>query len=99
MHYNDFVFQIQLVQLLYRPHLLRKTHEMLSLLSQAVASAPDTSTSSDVEKAKMLLHKCVSQFSHQQQIHAQQAARYLRGLNDTMMSHKTIPMLSSLLLS
>ena len=57
---------------------------MLSLLSQAVASTPDTSTSSDVEQAKMLLHKCVSQFSHQQ-IHAQQPERYLRRLNDTMM--------------
>ena len=57
-----------------------KTHEILSLMSQAVASAPTTSVSSEVEQPKMLLHKCVSQFSHQQKIHAQQAARNLRGL-------------------
>ena len=65
-----------------------KTHEMLSLMSQAVASASNTSIHSEVEQAKMSLYKCFSQFSHQQQIHTQKAARYLRGLNDTMMSHK-----------
>jgi hypothetical protein len=55
-------------------------------------------SSSTTESAKTLLHKCLSQFIKQQQIHAQQAARYICGLNDTIKSHKTLPMLSSLLL-
>ena len=71
---------------------------MLSLMLHAVASVSSTPIPSDVDHAKTLLHKCLSQFSKQQQVHGQQAVRYLRGLDDCMMSHKTIPMLSSLLL-
>jgi hypothetical protein len=77
-----------------------KTYEMLSLLSRAVSRIPishaDQSPSST---AKTLLHKCLSQFTRQQQIHAQQAARYIRGLGDGIPSHTTVPMLSSLLIS
>ena len=76
-----------------------KTHEMLSLLSRAVSHMPDTSNSSPTNAAKILLHKCLSQFTRQQQIHAQQAARYLRGFGDEIKSHETVPMLSSCLLS
>ena len=54
-----------------------KTYEMLSLLSQAVSRMPDISNSSPNDAAKTLLHKCISQFTRQQQIHAQQAVRYL----------------------
>jgi hypothetical protein len=46
-----------------------------------------------------MLHKCLSQFTRQQQIHAQQAVRYLRGYGDGISSHKTVPMLETLLLS
>jgi hypothetical protein len=57
-----------------------KTYEVLSLLSKAVLHASETeSGSSAKEHAKNLLHKCLSQFSKQQQIHAQQAACYIRG--------------------
>jgi hypothetical protein len=45
-----------------------------------------------------LLHKCLTQFTRQQQIHAQQAARYIRGKTDTISSHETCPMMSNLLL-
>ena len=74
---------------------------MLSLLSRAVANLgdPPDSNESPVVRSKKLLHKCLSQFTRQQQIHAQQAARYLRGLDDSIPSHKTIPMLSALLIS
>ena len=75
-----------------------KTYEMLSLMSRAVISVSSTQMSSNIDHAKTLLHKCLSQFSRQQQVHGQQAVRYLRGLDDAMMSHKTIPMLSNLLL-
>lgn len=78
-----------------------KTYEMLSLLSRAVARVPTDSVcpKSPVDNARILLHKCLSQFSHQQQIHAQQAAHYIRGFGDGIPSHKTVPMMSSLLLS
>ncbi|KAG2741954.1 hypothetical protein P692DRAFT_20879623 [Suillus brevipes Sb2] len=55
-------------------------------------------TDAEVEGAKRLLHKCVSQYIRQQQLHAQQAARYLRGFSDDISSHKTVAMLSGLLL-
>jgi hypothetical protein len=76
-----------------------KTYEMLSLLSRALSRLPDISGSSPKDAAKTLLHKCVSQFTCQQQIHAQQAVRYVRGFGDGISSHKTVPMMSSLLLS
>jgi hypothetical protein len=78
-----------------------KTHEMLSMLSRAVANLGDSpdNNESPVVRSKKLLHKCLSQFTRQQQIHAQQAARYLRGLDDSIPSHRTIPMLSALLIS
>ena len=78
-----------------------KTHEMLSLLSCAVANLGDSPDESEspLVRSKRLLHKCLSQFTREQQIHAQQAARYLRGQDDSIPSHKTVPMLSALLIS
>jgi hypothetical protein len=76
-----------------------KTYEMLSLLSRVVSRMPDIVNSSPTDGAKILLHKCISQFTRQQQIHAQQAVRYLRGFGDGIPSHKTVPMMSALLLS
>ena len=77
------------------------THEMLSLLSRAVANLSDSPDESEspLVRSKRLLHKCLSQFTRQQQIHAQQAARYIRGQDDSIPSHKTVPMLSALLIS
>ena len=78
-----------------------KTHDMLSLLSRAVANLSDSPDEGEnnLVRSKRLLHKCLSQFTRQQQIHAQQAARYLRGQDDSIPSHKTTPMLSALLIS
>jgi len=59
-----------------------KTYEMLSLLSRAVSSMPVTDTPAK-DRARTLLQKCLAQFSRQQQIHAQQAARYLCGHGDS----------------
>ena len=50
-------------------------------------------------RAKLILQKCLSQFSRKQQMHAQQAVRYLRGFKDGIPSHETTPMLSALLVS
>jgi hypothetical protein len=76
-----------------------KTHEMLSLILRAVTQVSSRPQDSGVEGAKCLLHKCVSQYIRQQQIHAQQAVQYLRGFSDDIPSHKTVAMLSGLLLS
>ena len=77
-----------------------KTYEVLSLLSKAVLRASETdSGSSAKEQAKNLLHKCLSQFSKQQQIHAQEVACYIRGHLDGTGSHKTVPMLMRTLLN
>ena len=75
-----------------------KTYEVLSLLSRAVVKMPESPIGTTQDCAKMLLHKCLAQFTRQQQIHAQQAARYLRGFDDSIKSHETIPMMSNLLL-
>ena len=76
-----------------------KTYQSLTLLSRAVSRMPDTSLCSAKEAAKTLLHKCLSQFTRQQQIHAQQAVRYLQGFGDGISSHKTTQMLSNLLIN
>ena len=52
-----------------------KTHEMLLLMSKAMAQNPRQNEGSDQENTKTLLHKCLSQIS-QQQIHGQQAVHY-----------------------
>ncbi|KAG1725520.1 hypothetical protein EDB19DRAFT_1594951, partial [Suillus lakei] len=67
-----------------------KTYKVLSLLSHAVACIPDSSTSatSVADSAKMLLHKCLFQFGCQQQIHAQQAAWYIQGFDDSISLHR-----------
>lgn len=76
-----------------------KTYQVLSLMSKAVLSAQEhISSESSTESAKILLQKCLSQFLRQQQLHAQQAARYIRGKTDSISSHSTVPMLSSLLM-
>ena len=76
-----------------------KTYEMLSLLSRAVSNIPEQGSCSPGAKAKILLHKCLAQFTHQQQIHAQQAARYIRGHGDGFSSHPTKPMMTGILLN
>ena len=78
-----------------------KTYEMLSLLSHAVVqvSMPESVLpTTAINNARNLLHNCLSQFSRQQQIHAQQAAYYIWGFGDGIPSHKTVPMMSLLLL-
>jgi len=76
-----------------------KTYETLSLLSKAVSNMPPSDDCSAAAKAKILLHKCLSQFTRQQKIHGQQAARYIRGKGDGMSSHQTKPMMSAILIS
>ena len=76
-----------------------KTYQSLTLLSKAVAKVSTFSDKSPIDSAKTLLHKCVSQFTRQQQIHAQQAVRYLRGYTDTITSHETVAILSSNLMA
>lgn len=72
-----------------------KTYQVLSLMSNAVVNIENSKERLEgISASKRLLHKCLSQFTRENQIHAQQAARYLRGKGDSICSHKTIPMLS-----
>ncbi len=77
-----------------------KTYQLLTLLSHAVLNFEndDQKNLSIHLSGKQLLHKCVSQFTKKQQIHAQQASRYGRGFGDTITSHTTVPMLSGTLM-
>lgn len=83
----------------YMTKMTLNTYETLSLMSNAVAQTANADSLQPLAAARTLLHKCISQFMRQQQIHAQQAARYIRGFDDTISSHNTIPMMSAMLLS
>ena len=73
-----------------------KLHQILALLSRAVAATPIvTENMSSKDHARLLILKCLTAMMRNQRIHGQQAARYLRNTGDTMPSHKTKPMLSS----
>ncbi|THU97064.1 hypothetical protein K435DRAFT_574078, partial [Dendrothele bispora CBS 962.96] len=67
------------------------TGDMLSLLSKAIASLEKLHSKNPEDfprtDSKKRLQKCLSQLTSQQRIHAQQAARYLMALNDSVPSH------------
>src|SRR5258708_728908 len=72
-----------------------KLHQVLALLSCAVAATPTaTEDMSPKDHAQLLILKCLTAMMRNQWIHGQQAARYLRNTGDTIPSHKTKPMLS-----
>ncbi|KAF5333957.1 hypothetical protein D9758_017594 [Tetrapyrgos nigripes] len=78
------------------------TGDILSLMSKAMASLENLHKKDPeaflLADTKRILQKCISQLTSQQRIHAQQAAQYLRGLDDTLPSHATTPLQSALLL-
>lgn len=76
-----------------------RTSQMLSLMCRAVMATPRKEDENDKDHAKTLLHKCLAQFGRKQQIHGQQAARYIRRKGDAISSHKTIPVMSNLAFS
>ena len=77
-----------------------KMSQVLSMLSSAVAAAPSAcSEKTTTQQARVLLHKCLAARIRAQNIHAQQAARYLRGKGDNMSSHTTLNMMSSAIVS
>src|SRR5258708_10669346 len=73
-----------------------KLHQVLALLSCAVAATPTaTEDMTSKDHARLLILKCLTAMMRNQRIHSQQAARYLRNIGDTIPSHKTKPMISS----
>ena len=73
-----------------------KLHQVLALLSCAVAATPTaTEDMTSKDHARLLIIKCLTAMMRNKRIHGQQAARYLRNTGDTIPSHKTKPMLSS----
>ena len=72
-----------------------KMHQVLTMFSRAVAAAPPVGSELDERsRARKIMHKCLASLVREQKIHAQQAVRYLRGNDDSMKSHFTVPMLS-----
>ncbi|KAE8228524.1 hypothetical protein CF326_g6539 [Tilletia indica] len=55
------------------------------------------SLGSNTSDPRAVLTRCVMQFGRERQVHAQQAATYVRDLGDTEQSHKTVAMLSGAL--
>ena len=79
----------------------KKTDEVLSLM---VRAAVDCENDTDEElsvltKSKRMLRRCLHQFTKQTQVHAQMAARLMRGHGDCFPSHETVPMLSTSLMA
>ncbi|KAE8222155.1 hypothetical protein CF319_g4600 [Tilletia indica] len=62
---------------------------MINAVYDRLAAAGDSGADT-----RSLLSKCVMQFGRERQVHAQQAATYVRDLGDTEHSHNTMPMLS-----
>ena len=75
------------------------THQILSMMSAAITSLNEDANASPVDRAKARLHRWVSHLARLQEIHAQMAVMYIRGIGDTFASHETIPMLSLALLA
>lgn len=68
-------------------------------MAQAMSAIkPGQVVPSVLDATKQLLHKCLSQLIRRPQVHAQQAARYLRGKEDSISSHSAVPLMSSLLI-
>ncbi|KAE8231451.1 hypothetical protein CF326_g3538 [Tilletia indica] len=67
---------------------------MINAVYERLAAAGGTCTDT-----RSLLSKCVMQFGRERQVHAQQAATYVRDLGDTEHSHDTVPMLSGHLIT
>lgn len=79
-------------------------HQMLSLLRSAVLDVErsakyDGKALTPKDRAKKLMQRCLAQFTRQQQVHSQQAVRYIRNQGDSISSHPVVPMLSSFLMA
>jgi hypothetical protein len=73
-----------------------KMSQVLTMLSSAVAATPPKGhEKAETEHARTLLHKCLAARIRAQNIHAQQAVRYLRGEDDGMTTHFSVPMMSA----
>ncbi len=82
-----------------------KTYQILAMLSKAIIGlGADGEGEVNVRDlllndTKRLLHKCLSQFAKQREIHAQQAVRLIRGFEGSWESHESTVMLSRSLIS
>lgn len=74
------------------------THQILTLMSQAVMAAPRSVKPGEPLTVRHLMHRCLAQFNRNSQMHAQRAIRFIRGHKDYMVSHDHAPMMSSMLM-
>ncbi len=75
-----------------------KTYKILSLMGDALMNAHTSLLKGEQLEARIVLHKCLSQLAKQHQVHAQQAAKIVRGQCEVFCSHKTVPMMSGMLM-
>jgi Helitron helicase-like domain at N-terminus/PIF1-like helicase len=75
------------------------SHHILSMMSSTIAHMKEDENASPIDRAKARLQRWVSSLARLQEIHAQQAVLYIRGVGDSFFSHETTPMLSSHLLA
>lgn len=75
-----------------------KTYKMLSLMADAVMKASNNLSDRDCLKVQIILHKCLTQFASQQQVHAQHDAKVIHGQQEVFCSHRTILMMSGILM-
>ncbi|SJL16369.1 uncharacterized protein ARMOST_19891 [Armillaria ostoyae] len=75
-----------------------KTYEILSLMGDALMNAHASLLKGEELEARTVLHKCLSQFAKQHQVHAQQVAKIVRGQREAFSSHETVLMMSGALM-
>ncbi|PBK97572.1 hypothetical protein ARMGADRAFT_922873, partial [Armillaria gallica] len=75
-----------------------KTYEILLLMGDALMNTHASLLKGEELEARTVLHKCLSQFVKQHQVHTQQAAKIVRGQWEVFSSHKTVPMMSGMLM-
>lgn len=74
------------------------TPAILHMLSRGVIRLNDTQLPGQTVSVKALIHKSMAEITRNQQLHAQRAVRYIRGLDDSFLSHNVIPIQSGILM-
>jgi hypothetical protein len=76
-----------------------RSHNMLTMMSETIAQMKEDENVSPLDRAKYRIQRWISSLARLQEVHAQLAVLYIRGIGDTFYSHETVPMLSSTLLT
>jgi len=75
------------------------THQILNMMSKAVMTLDKYQPKDQPPTVRQLMHRCLAQFTRNQQLSGQRAVRYIRGRDDSYMSHDSVPMMSAMLMA